>query len=174
MKVHSELETFANTLVYLAEYYHKKTTVEIILNGLPIGKNSNELLLRAGEKAGFSLKLVAYKLTEFIEPLLPVILLLEEGPFILFEIDKEKERYHLLDTQGKAVWLSMEALDKVYTKKAYLAKSLPNSEIQKEYFSTRKHWFWDSLKFSRSLYVDVFAATFLLNIFALLTPLFCT
>lgn len=172
MKVHNGLENFANTLVYLAEYYHKKTTVETILSGLPIGKNSNELLLRAGEKAGFSLKLVAYKLTEFIEPLLPVILLLEEGSFILFEIDKEKERYHLLDAQGKVVWLSTEALDKVYTKKAYLVKSLPNSQIQKEYFSTRKHWFWDSLKFSRSLYVDVFVATFLLNVFALLTPLF--
>ena len=173
MTVHNELENFADILVDLAKYYQQKLDKKTLLESMALRENNIDNRLRLGEAAGFDLKLVSYSLKEIIEPLLPVILLLKERAALLLEIDTKNKRYLLLDDQTEALWVSEETLKKLYTGKMFLAKTIaPSSSLKKEYVSSKKHWFWDSLKFSSSLYVDVFVATFLLNIFALMTPLF--
>ena len=172
MKVHHELENFASTLVDLAKCYEQKIQKQSILDTLSSKKDTPANRLRLGEAAGFNLKLVSYALPEIIEPLLPVILILHERSALLLEIDKEHKRYLILDEQTEALWVSEETLLALYTGQMYLEKSTSDSTLKKEHVYTKKHWFWDSLKFSSALYVDVFVASFLLNIFALLTPLF--
>jgi len=173
MKVHGELEQFANILKYLAHFHQKKITIESLLHNIPFkGKVSTDIYLVLGEKAGFDLKQVHYNLEEIIDPLLPCILQLKDRTILLYKIDREKKQYFVLNEQGEKEWVSHKILQNEYTGKMFLAKKNGESAIKKAYVNTRKHWFWDSLKFSRSLYTDVFLATFLLNIFALLTPLF--
>ena len=173
MKVHGELEQFANILKYLAHFHQKKITIESLLHNIPFkGKVSTDIYLVLGEKAGFDLKQVHYNLEEIIDPLLPCILQLKDRTTLLYKIDREKKQYFVLNEQGEKEWVSHKILQNEYTGKMFLAKKNGESAIKKAYVNTRKHWFWDSLKFSRSLYTDVFLATFLLNIFALLTPLF--
>jgi len=172
MKVQFELENFATTLVDLAKCYGQKIKSQSILDTLSSKEDSLDTRLRLGTSAGFNLKLVTYALNEIIEPLLPVILLLKERSAVLLEIDQEHKRYLILDEQTEALWVSEETLLDLYTGQMYLAKSTTDSTLKKEHVFTKKHWFWDSLKFSSALYIDVFVASFLLNIFALLTPLF--
>jgi len=173
MKVHSELDCFADILVYLAKYYQKKITKEGLLHRVPSEQYSVDTAFRLGREAGFDLKPVSYTLDEIILPLLPVILVTKEQPFtLLLEIDKENERYLTTDAEGKEIWLSKSELQKSYSGTMFLTKHRNHTATKRAYVETKKHWFWDSLKFSTSLYVDVLVATFLLNIFALLTPLF--
>jgi len=173
MKAHKELEEFAGTLIYLANFHQKKITKESLLHTIIFHKSvSTEDYLSLGEKAGFDLKPVRYALEEIIDPLLPSIIFLKDRTTLLLEIDNIQKKYLILNEQGKKEWISHEILKTSYTGNMFLVKIKNGSDIKKKYVNTRKHWFWDSLKFSRALYVDVFLATFLLNIFALLTPLF--
>ena len=172
MEIQNKLEGFADILVHLSKIYQKKVTKESLLFAVPLENQNIETMLQIGKNAGFELKYVHYTLDEIIDPFLPVILLFKETPVLLQKLDKKNSQAFIVDTQGETSQISMEALNEQYTKKAFLLKPKIQSPIKQEYVQTQKHWFWDSLKFSSGLYVDVFIATFLLNIFALLTPLF--
>lgn len=172
MKEQGHIEFFVDVVVQLAKIYQKNFTRETLLSSISLEHITAETYLNLGETAGIELKYTRYLLSEIIEPLLPVILICKEAPLLLIEIDKNKERYRIIDGEGKTFWLTKDEILSRYIGEIFLTKSKSNSNIKQEYVASKKHWFWDSLKFSSGLYTDVFVASFLLNIFALLTPLF--
>ena len=172
MKTYYPISKFADTLVVLSTYHSKTVSTSQILDALPLEGDLESLSMRAGQNAGFELKLTKYALKKIIPPLLPVILVLKNRTEILIEIDKENKQYKLLDTEGKTTWVDKKSLEKEYTQNIFLLKQKDHIKIETEYLTKKKHWFWSSLKFSRSLYFDVLLASFLLNIFAVASPLF--
>ena len=173
MKQMTSIEHFADILSYLAlSQHHKKISTVQILEGVPPQGNFEGNALRMGENAGLQLKQSSYKLKQIIKPLLPVILILKEETKILMEIDKKQQNYKLVDAEGQEEWMSKKDLEKIYTKQLFLNKKEDHAHLDAEFTAPKKHWFWGSLKFSRSLYVDVLLASFLLNLFALANPLF--
>ena len=163
-------DKFAAILVQLAKIYDRTITTESVSDDFYADVDRIPLFLTMAQKAGFELKLVTYTLANLIEPLYPVILLLRDDIYIL--IEKNGTQYHLIDSHGKSRWVDQEILKDKYIQKAFLVKSKIKNKADQKYLQSPKHWFWDSLKFSHKLYIDVIVATFLLNIFALATPLF--
>jgi len=172
MKGQTNIEVFADILVQLAKIHQKKCTRDSLLSSISLEHITAETYLHLGDAADIELKYTKYKLNEIIEPLLPVIVICKESPILLTKIDKQKKRYLVIDGEGKEFWLTKNEILEKYTGEIFLTKSKNDASIKQEYVASTKHWFWDSLKFSFGLYTDVFIASFLLNIFALLTPLF--
>jgi len=168
-----DIDNFINLFLYLGRIYNKKIDkVKLHSQVNPESGYSVDDILKISEKIGFELKYTEkYRLHEIVPPLLPVILLLKEAPVLLLEINKKDNQVTIICSDGNKKEINISELDREYTGKIFLVK--PVDSLEKELYIPKKtHWFWDSLKFSLGLYIDVFIATFLLNIFALLTPLF--
>lgn len=163
--------SFANLIVEIGRHYHWHLVSSTIIRHLNPQATTMESYLKLAEIAGFDARLAEYKVGELLESHLPAILFFGEKPVMLQEYDRALQRYLVLEN-GEKTWLQRNDLEKRYSKKIILLKPIFLSSLKKDTITIKKHWFWDSLKFSSKLYIDVFVATFLLNVFALITPLF--
>lgn len=143
--------------------------------------NVKATFFRAAKRAGFSSKLVQYQLHEISPLLLPVILVLsgnseDERACILTGIDIENKQVKIiLPELGDAETLvSIERLEDEYLGYAFLIKPEHHyKDARKRVLEHEKHhWFWSTIKHSKSIYVDVLIASFLINMFVLATPIF--
>lgn len=141
-------------------------------------QKSKSAFSRAALRGGFNSKLVQYKLADISSLLLPVILnLRDDNACILIELSENKKyaKVILPDYEdGSANWIKYEDLEAEYIGYAFLLKPIENHEnVQKRVLKhEKKHWFWGTLKYSRTIYSDVLVASFLINLFALASPLF--
>ena len=177
-------------LVIFSKLHHRPFSAEALIADLPVepGRSTPHLFSlhdggsksafsRAAKRAGFQSKLVRYRLDEISALLLPVILVLKnEGACILTELshDGTMAKVILPELEEGSGWVAMEDLEAEYLGYAFLLKpEYHYRDIRKKVLRHEaKHWFWDTLKYSKSIYIDVFAASFLINLFILATPLF--
>ncbi len=177
-------------LVIFTKLYQRPFTAEALIADLPVepGRTTPKLFTlgnggaksafsRASKRAGFSSTIVNYTLADFSKLLLPVILVLkDEKACILTDISEDRSHAKIIlpELGDGENWVKIEDLEKEYVKYAFLIKP------EHHYKDARKrvlkheqhHWFWDTLKFSKSIYYDVIAASLLINLFVLATPLF--
>jgi ATP-binding cassette subfamily C protein LapB len=173
MNISETYKEFVTLLVLLAKHYHQVLSSETLLSSVPIEEGKlYPNYFRLAEKAGFDLTLKPYRLDELSEYLFPVILEMEDTLLLLYKFDTETNQYLTENGKGEKKWISREEIENSYNGKLMLIRPQKPTTIDTTYTGESKHWFWDSLKFSRSQYTDVFIASFLLNIFALVTPLF--
>ena len=183
-------DTLLETLVLFTSLYNRPYSAEALIADLPIedssstpklfsldNKDSISNFTRASAKAGFKSKLVNYKLSEISKLLLPVILILkDENSCILTKIsDDGKSCAVLMPELGNVEnWVSFSDLEDEYIGYAYLLKPLEHdSNINKKILKhEKKHWFWGTVAYSKTIYFDVIVASFLINLFALASPLF--
>ncbi|CAA6824740.1 MAG: ABC transporter [uncultured Sulfurovum sp.] len=122
-------------------------------------------------REGFNSKLLkGIKLKNISKLILPTILFLEDDKFcILTELSGEYAKIITVETsEQEAYWVSTKELAEVFTGSCFLLKLL----VEEEEEAKQKHWFWSSLGKGKSLYIDLFLASFLLNLFMLATPIF--
>jgi len=91
-----------------------------------------------------------------------------------FSEDGKMVRIYLPETETESRWIEIERLNEEYLGYMFLVK--------KEYAHSQnrtgrpglniKHWFWDPIKISKKIYMDVIYASILVNLFVLATPLF--
>jgi len=71
-------------------------------------------------------------------------------------------------------WVDVRDLEKEYINFAFLLK--PEHHYKDAHKRLLKHedhhWFWGTLAYSKSIYLDVFIASFLINLFVIATPIF--
>ena len=177
-------------LVIFSKLHHRPFSAEALIADLPVepGRSTPRLFSphdggsksafsRAARRAGFQSKLVRYRLEEISALLLPVILVLKnEGACILTELsgDGKMAKVILPELEAGSGWVALEDLEAEYLGYAFLLKpEYHYRDIRKKVLRhEEKHWFWDTLKYSKNIYIDVFAASFLINLFILATPLF--
>jgi ATP-binding cassette subfamily C protein LapB len=164
-------------LMALCRVLHVPQTADALLAGLPLVNNklTLELFPRAALRAGLSAALVKRPLGKISNLVLPAVLLLKnDQTCVLLRINEDKLTI-LVPESGKG------------------EKTITHNELQKEYaglaffvqvqhaFDNRtgtikdtgkRHWFWDVIFRSWPIYTEVIAASFLVNIFALVAPLF--
>lgn len=177
-------------LVIFTRLYNRPFSAEALVADLPVEpgrttpklfsidtNKTKSLFSRAARRAGFTSNIVDYTLSDISKLLLPIILILkDDNACILTDINTD-------DTHAKIIlpelgdgesWVTIADLEKEYLGHAILLKP------EHHYKDARKrilrheshHWFWDTLKYSKSIYIDVIAASFLINLFVLATPLF--
>ena len=166
-------------LVELTRLHGRPSTRAALSAGLPLegGCLTPSLFSRAAARAGLSSRIVRRPLDGIDPALLPVILLLQgDQACVLLGWDDTGEQARLLfpETGQGAVTLSRKELAERYMGIALFARPLfafdsRTPEVGKV---VQRHWFWGALLEQRAVYRDVIGAALLINIFALVMPLF--
>ncbi|MFD1007137.1 type I secretion system permease/ATPase [Oceanisphaera ostreae] len=175
----SAQDPLLQSLVFLTKVYGHPYQGEALINGLPLadGKLTPLLFSRAAERAELSAHHSAYALEDISELLLPCVLLLNNGDAgVLLEIDSEQNRYRMMlpESGDGEQWLAVDALSKSYTGHVIFTKPKFRYDARspKTLDTQDGHWFWGTLRRSTFIYRDVLIGSLLINLFALVTPLF--
>ncbi len=148
----------------------------MLTTGLPLPDQrlSPDLLPRAAARAGLQGRLLQRKLTQIPEIALPALLLLKEGrSAVLLGWEGESARLLISESNGGEVLIETEALAQDYSGRVFFAQPQHKFDVtQGSLIPRARSWFKDTLKLSRWLYVDAIAASFVINLIALATPLF--
>ncbi|MFG5410674.1 type I secretion system permease/ATPase [Piscinibacter sakaiensis] len=147
--------------------------------GLPLdagGRLSLELVERAAARAGMSARLQRLKLDQIDPATLPVVLILANNQAcVLLGTDSHGHARVLLPATGQgAVTMTADQLAARYIGVTLFVR--PHFRFDERTPEVRKvkaqHWFWSAVISQRGVYRDVLWAALLINVFALVTPLF--
>ena len=156
-------------LVTMTRLHHQPHSAESLIAGLPLedGKLTAALFIRAAAAAGFNASYVQRPLRDITPLVLPVVLEMKDGQAaILVERNANIATVLPFGEQQKTYEIEITSLDEQYDGNCYLLKpGLVDKGISKD-------WFWSTIKKSRGLYAEVLVASLLINLFALVTPLF--
>lgn len=182
-EVHNDSQSFDDPLlgclVLLTKLQHRPFSADALRAGLPLVDNrlTPDLFERAAERAGLSSRIVRRSLEEISELVLPAILLLNDGQAcVLVALNKTAGTATVLQPEagtGEHA-TTLEALKEQYTGLAIFVR--PEHQFDERTPEVMKlksrHWFWGTLFRSWRIYRDVLAASMMVNIFALASPLF--
>jgi ATP-binding cassette subfamily C protein LapB len=169
-------DTLLESLVTLTRIHQKPYSAESLIAGLPLvdGRLTPELFVRAAQQGDFEAKYLKRDLTDISEQVLPVVLILNNGHacVMLERLDgSARVIFPASGQQPKQVGLT--ELEERYSGSAIYFK--PAYQFDKSASATESaedHWFWSVIRKSRAIYAEVLVASLLVNIFALVTPLF--
>ena len=166
-------------LVELTHLHGRPSTRAALSAGLPLehGNLTPSLFGRAAARAGLSSKIVRRALADIDGALLPVILLLkgDEACVLLgWSADGANARLLFPETGQGEVTLGRDELLARYLGIALFARprfafDARAPEVGKV---AQRHWFWGAILEQSALYRDVLWAALLINLFALVMPLF--
>lgn len=169
-------DSLLGCLVALTEILGQPHSAQALSSGLPLENNrlTLKLLPRAAARANCSAKLLRMRLKDVEPALLPAILLLQDGrACLLLEIRKDGflVQYPEVDSPME---VPAEQLAARHTGLIYFVKPLFRFEPRARSggHETSRHWFWSAMLHNRALYRDAIVASVLINIFALVMPLF--
>ncbi|MEX0941324.1 MAG: type I secretion system permease/ATPase [Pseudomonadales bacterium] len=164
-----------DALVALTRIHARPWSAESLCAGLPLvdGKLTPALFVRAAERAGFIAEAVNRELDDIPDEVLPCALIGHDGSaLILLERTGDEavvsdpiqpgERYKKKLTELKGLY----AGQCLYVKPEYHYNDMESGD------AGEAHWFWQTIKRSRGLYAEVLVASLLINLFALVSPLF--
>jgi ATP-binding cassette, subfamily C, bacterial LapB len=168
-------DALARCLSHVARLHGKPGSPEALVAGLPVPETglTPELFVRAAERAGFASRLVKSGLKEISSLDLPAVLLLRDRDACVLVARNEREA-NITTSAGNEKVVTLEALAGDYVGVAIAVARVQRFEagtVTERILQTH-HWFWGTLARSWPLYGEVAAASVLVNIFAVLSPLF--
>ncbi len=182
-------DSLLEALVLYTKIFHKPFSTEALMAGLPVDhlegsaeffskSKSKSLFSRAAARAGLKSMLIQRDISDMIRLQLPAILLLSnDNSCILEDLNDDNTKAKLIYPNGEnglTEWVSVEKLEEEYLGFAFVLKKEFNYDEKnsRSLHIKQKHWFWDTLKLSKSAYSDILWASFMINVFVLATPLF--
>ncbi|OIQ92479.1 toxin RTX-I translocation ATP-binding protein [mine drainage metagenome] len=171
-------DALTSCLVILTRLFHHPFSAQALTAGLPL-ENSRltpELFPRAAARAGLSSRVVKRSLRQISPLTLPALLLLSDGRACVVTGRSDESNWTVIQPESGAgeVSIATEALEKEYA--GYAIFSRPafkfDARAHDEAIPRVHHWFWGVMQRAWPLYSEVFIASFLINVFALVTPLF--
>ena len=172
------VDPLLDSLVLLTEYFGSPCSSDSLAAGLPMQGHvlTPELLPQAAARAGLAAKLSRKGLNEITPILLPCILLLKDKKACLLrelDIEQDKAIIQLPETGGEET-LSIEELEAIYVGYLFLVKQEYRGDMgfDVHLHENKSHWLLQTLKDSAPIYRDALIASVLVNLFALVSPLF--
>ncbi len=165
-------------LVLLSEYYGNPCSADALTAGLPLSEAwlTAELLPQAADRAGLSAKLIRKELKDISPLLMPCILLLKDKrACLLREINPESNKAIIqLPENGGESELSVEALSQLFVGYVFLIKKQYRGDQSIDLYQHEQqgHWLWSMVRNAAPIYKDALIASILVNLFALISPLF--
>lgn len=162
-------------LVLLTRYYHNPFSAQSLSARLPLEKNklTPELLPRAAARAALECEAFTVDMMDLENSNLPAILILKDNEACILIVDENGEK-KVIQTANVGELKDPAEIEPLYTGTTYI--------IHPEYkFTTRaedtlgkerKNWFWKVMFKSWPMYTEVLVASLLINLFALVVPLF--
>jgi ATP-binding cassette subfamily C protein LapB len=172
------VDPLLDSLVLLTEYFGSPCSSDSLAAGLPMQGHvlTPELLPQAASRAGLAAKLSRKGLNEITPILLPCILLLKDKKACLLrelDVEHDKAIIQLPETGGEET-LSIEELEALYVGYLFLVKQEYRGDMgfDVHLHENKSHWLLQTLKDSAPIYRDALIASVLVNLFALVSPLF--
>jgi len=182
-------DTLLESLVLYTRLFHKPYTAQSLMSGLPVDVNLTEQLLfsknsskslfsRAASRAGLKTTLIERSIKDILQLQLPLILILSNNNSCILETfvdDKTKAKIIFPGEEPLEEIVEVEELEKEYLGYAFMLKKafIYDEDNSKNIdLKNHKHWFWNTLGFSKKIYFDCILASILINLFVLATPLF--
>ena len=166
-----------DALMIVCKLHNVATSRNVLTAGLPLAAHTltTETFPRAAGRAGLKARLVQRGLENITALSLPAILLLKNNQAAVLIGWDAQQRARLLpsETEGGEITVSPETLAENYSGRVIFIS--PEHEFDAQPTATlprTKAWFQDTLKLSKSLYLDAVVASFLVNLVALSAPLF--
>ncbi len=167
-----------DSVIAIAKIYGITTTLEALSAGLPLEGNriTPDLLPRAAGRAGLTAKLARRALDALRPGLLPVVLLLKESQAcVLLEwMPDGNARVRFPENGESSDILTREELENLYAGIVCFLRPVYKFDPRTPGTGEMKsqHWFWSVVLQNWRLYRDSLLAALLINIFALVMPLF--
>ena len=166
-------------LVILTRMQNRPISTDSLRAGLPLVDNrlTPQLFLRAAKRAGLAAKIIKRPLKKISSLVLPAVLLLKnEQACVLLDINQNAGTARIMqpETGDGEQEISLQELKKHYIGYSIFIKPEHHfDERAPDLIDARTpHWFWGTLFRSWRIYRDVLVASFLINLFALASPLF--
>ncbi|RLV60292.1 type I secretion system permease/ATPase [Parashewanella curva] len=165
-------------LVLLTEHFGNPCSAESLIAGMPIegAALTPDLLPQTAARAGLSAKLTRRNLDTLSAVMFPCILLLrDQKACILRELDVENDLAVIqLAESGGEHRLTIEELEAIYVGYLFLVKQQYRGDhrFDMHEHQTQSHWLWQTVRGAFPIYRDVLIASVLVNMFALISPLF--
>ncbi len=164
-------------LLSICKILHTPHSAESLTAGLPLVDNklTPALFTRAAERAGLSTGLIKRSLEDISGLVLPTVLLLKDNKTCVL-IKKNNKKYTIIlpETMSGEKTVHLDKLNSLYTGTAFFIQKKHTFDNRTANSATpkAKHWFWDVIFKSWPIYTEVLVASFLINLFALASPLF--
>ena len=164
-------------LLVVARMHERAASPDTLTAGLPLidRRLTPELFLRAATRIGLVAQVVPRALDEISDLVLPAVLLLKgRGACVLVRRLGEARALVVQPESGGQVELSIAELREAYAGKVIFARPEHRFDARTEdsALPRAKHWFWGVVAQAWPLYSEVLVASLLLNLFALVMPLF--
>lgn len=185
MKEGKKTDELLQCLVIFTKLHNNPYTADALTTGLPVSegepvelfslKGSKSLFTRAAKRAGFVSTLVKKDLDEISPLVLPCILILRGKKACILEGFEGKTHAKIItpDAGGGSSSVEISKLKDEYLGYAYLLKREFIPDDNTHLIDAKVgHWFWDTLKLSKKIYIDVIIASIVINLFVMASPLF--
>nr|WP_307836134.1 type I secretion system permease/ATPase [Chromobacterium sp. ASV5] len=172
----THLDPLLDCLFSLARGFGFNATRESLVAGIPLVNNrlSPSMFARSARRIGLSTRVVRLPVDKLRAELLPAVLLLNgDDACILRDIRDGVASVSYSELPDAVVEMPLAELAARYAGIAIFVK--PRFQYEKrapELAEIRsRHWFWQTVYGSKALYRDALMAAFLINVFALVTPI---
>jgi ATP-binding cassette subfamily C protein LapB len=167
-------------LIQLTKLHGRPASRTALSAGLPLVRNclTVELFSRAADRADLASRVLKKPLGKIAHLQLPVVLLLHDRHACVLvenEVSGNQLKILLPETGMGEKTISREELEKLYTGYAIFVrpKFRPDRKTLGDLsLGKTRSWFWGTLFESWRIYRDVLVASFLINVFGLVSPFF--
>lgn len=166
-------------LITLTKLQHRPYSRDALCTGLPLVENrlTPSLFVRAAARAGLTAKIVRRPIAQISNFVLPAVLILKDNQAVIMnKISEDKERVWITnpETGMGTRALHLSELEGDYSGVAIFVQPefVFDDRTRPPLADPGRHWFWSVLGDSWRIYRDVLIASFLINLFALASPLF--
>jgi ATP-binding cassette subfamily C protein LapB len=167
-------------LMQLGKLHGRSATRTSLSSGLPLVHNrlTVELFPRAADRAGLAARILHRSLKRISNLQLPTVLLLKDRKAcILADIEEEGQQFKILlpETGMGEKTVTKQELEDIYTGYGIFVRPkfrLESEAVDKIRLSSQRGWFWGTLFENWRIYRDVFVASFLINVFGLVSPFY--
>ena len=168
-------DALAECLAQVTRIFGRPASAQALVAGLPVEDSglTPELFLRAADRAGLSVRMVKAGLDRISKLDLPAVLLLKErGACVL--VARNDSEASIVTSAGLERVMPLAELAADYTGMAIAVARVQRFEAgtSSERMLETHHWFWGTLARAWPMYTEVVVASVLVNVFAVLTPLF--
>ncbi len=175
----SQIDPLANCLLAVAHCHGIGTSLQALTSGLPL-ENSQltpSLVERAAKRIGFACQITKQRPADIKEGLLPAIVLQKShGACVLLSRNLEAQTCEVIfpELSDATVSMSLSSIEDNFSGITLLLRPRFHFDARapKRVRGDRQHWFWSVVLENAPLYRDVLLAAFLINLFAVASPLF--
>lgn len=165
------------TLVILSRLYGAPRSPAALAAGLPIPIEGITplLFLRAAERIGLSANVSKRLLATIPDLALPCVLLLKDRQAcVLLRRDGEFAEIVTTDNIDGSKRISIATLEDLYSGSCIIVRPKIRLDVRSGELAieSRGNWFWGVVRSFSTIYVEVIVASLILNIFAVISPVF--